>query len=319
VPVVPEPLGGEAMDQLGGLAALREGERAQPPFDEHGLEARGFGERRAAHGELGIDQRRVPEHDGAFGARRRIVADHGDALAEQRRAELAGVRDGCRCEDELRLGAVDPGEAPQAPQHVRDMRAEDSAVDVRLVDDHVAQVRQYVTPAVVVRQQADVDHVRVREDQVRPRADLPALLDRRVAVVDRRLEPRDPVARERLELVLRERFRRVEVERAALGLPRELIEHRQVERESLARCRPGRDDDVLTARSRVPYLALVRVEPRHTDRIAHPLIEAVRQVGEPRLAFRLGAEVGDLLALEEPFPAEDVDAHGFSQAEARPS
>ena len=48
------------------------------------------------------------------------------------------------------------------------MRAEDAAVDVRLVDDDEAQVRENVSPAVVVREHADVEHVRVREDDVRP-------------------------------------------------------------------------------------------------------------------------------------------------------
>jgi hypothetical protein len=56
------------------------------------------------------------------------------------------------------------------------VRAEDAAVDVRLVDDDVAQVVQHVRPTVVVRQHADVEHVGVREDDVRPAADLPAAL-----------------------------------------------------------------------------------------------------------------------------------------------
>ena len=101
------------------------------------------------------------------------------------RHELAGVRDGRRREQELWLGVVDPREPTQPAQHVRDVRAEDAAVHVRLVDDDVAEVREDVAPAVVVRQDADVEHVRVREDEVRPLADLPAALARRVAVVDR--------------------------------------------------------------------------------------------------------------------------------------
>jgi len=89
--VVAEPLRGEAVNQLGGLPALREGERAQAAFDEHRLEARRLCERRCPQRELGINEGRVPEHDGSLGARRRIVAHHGDAIAEQRAAELAGV------------------------------------------------------------------------------------------------------------------------------------------------------------------------------------------------------------------------------------
>ena len=45
------------------------------------------------------------------------------------------------------------------------MRSEDAAVHVRLVDDDVAEVREHVAPAVVVREDADVEHVRVRQDR----------------------------------------------------------------------------------------------------------------------------------------------------------
>jgi hypothetical protein len=127
------------------------------------------------------------------------------------------------------------------------VRAEDAAVDVRLVDDDVAEVREHVSPAVVVREDADVEHVRVREDEVRPLADLPAALARRVAVVDRRLQALEPQLAERARLVLRERLRRVEVERARLRLARDRVEHGQVERERLPGRRARRDDDVLAA------------------------------------------------------------------------
>ena len=40
----------------------------------------------------------------------------------------------------------------------------------------------------MVREDADVEHVRVREDDVRPLADLPAPLGLGVAVVDRRAQ-----------------------------------------------------------------------------------------------------------------------------------
>ena len=125
----------------------------------------------------------------------RVVADHGRLDAEQRVRELARVRDRRRGEQELRLGAVDARQPPQAAQHVRDVRAEHAAVDVRLVDDDVAEVVQHVRPEVVARQHADVEHVGVREHEVRPLADLPAPLLRRVAVVDRGAHAAAPRAR----------------------------------------------------------------------------------------------------------------------------
>ena len=136
-----EPVGGEAVDQLGRLAALREADRAQAASDEPGQQLRRLAERARAQAELGVEERRVPERDRPLGARRRVVADDRPRRApSSARAELAGVRDRRRGEQELRLGAVDPREPPQPPQDVRDVRAEDAAVDVRLVDDDVAEV-----------------------------------------------------------------------------------------------------------------------------------------------------------------------------------
>ena len=187
--VVAEPVGGEAVDQLRRAAALGETERAQAALDQVGQQLRGLAEGARAEAELLVGERRVPEGDRPLGPRRGVVADHGRLDAEQPRAELAGVRDRRRGEQELRLGAVDPREPPQPPQDVGHVGAEDAAVDVRLVDDHVGEVREHVTPAVVVRQHAHVEHVRVGEDQVCPLAHLPAAVDGRVAVVDSHLQP----------------------------------------------------------------------------------------------------------------------------------
>ena len=192
VPVLAsEPVCSESVDQLSRLAALREAERAQPARDELGHQPRGLAEGAGAKPELHVDQRRVPERDRPLGARRGVVAEHGHVDAQQRARQLAGVRDRRRGEEELRVGSVDPRDPAEAAEDVADVRAEDAAVDVRLVDDDVGQVREHVSPAVVVRQDADVEHVGVGEDEVRPLADLPAALGLGVAVVDRRAEARD--------------------------------------------------------------------------------------------------------------------------------
>ena len=83
------------------------------------------------------------------------------------------------------LRAVGAGEPPQPAQHVGHVRAEHPAVDVRLVDHHPGEVGEHVAPVAVVGQHAHVQHVRVGQDQVGALADRPALLARRVAVVDR--------------------------------------------------------------------------------------------------------------------------------------
>ena len=104
--------------------------------------------------------------------------------------------------------AVHGREPPQAPQDVADVRAEDAAVHVSLVDDDVLEVREHVAPAVVMGKDAKVEHVRVGEDGVRPRPHLAPLVDRRVAVVDRRAHAGHAKSGEAARLILRERLGR---------------------------------------------------------------------------------------------------------------
>ena len=231
-----------------------------PVGDEAGEEPGRVRERARARAELLVEQLGVPEHDLPVGPRRRVDVDDPDVEPGQARGELAGVRDRRRREDEHGLGAVGEREPAQPAKHVRDVRAEDAAVHVRLVDHDDAQVVERVAPAVVVREDADVEHVGVREDRVRGPADVRPPLDRRVAVVDRRAEAAQAERGEPARLVLRERLRRIEVERPRRRLARDRVERRQREREGLPRRRPGRDDDVLAARDRLPRLRLVRVE-----------------------------------------------------------
>ena len=91
--------------------------------------------------------------------------------AGQTLGELDRIGDRRAREQEARLAAVDRGDAAQAPEHVRDVGAEHAAVHVRLVDDHERQVREQLAPRGVVGQDPDVEHVGVREDQVRALAD----------------------------------------------------------------------------------------------------------------------------------------------------
>ena len=268
------------MDQLDGLAALREADRPLARRDEAGEQARRIAEGAGADAQLGVDQLRVPERDRPLGRRRGVAVDHRRRLAEQRLRKLRRVRDRRRREHELRLRPVRAGEPPEAAEDVRDVRAEDAAVDVRLVDDDVAEVREHVAPAVVVRQDADVEHVRVGQDHVRPLADLPAALALGVAVVDRRLDALDAEGRERPRLILRERLRRVEVERPALRLACEQVEHGQVEGEALAARRARRHDRVAARAQRLPGLGLVPVErrdPLADERRGDPRVEVVRE------------------------------------------
>jgi hypothetical protein len=104
---------------------------------------------------------------------------------------------------------------------------------VSLIDDDVAEVLEDVTPAVVMRQEPDVQHVGVRKDEVGPLPDLPALLGWCVAVIDRRAQAWQLELGEAPRLILGERLRGVEVERPLLRVGCERVEHGQVEGEGL--------------------------------------------------------------------------------------
>ena len=249
-----------------------------PRSDEVGHQLRGIGQRATSLPELLVEERRVPERDGPLGLRRSVVTDHREVEPDERVGELAGVADRRRGEQELRFRSVDAGQSPEAAQHVGDVRAEDAAVDVRLVHHDEAQVREDVAPAVVMWQDADVEHVRVGQDEVRPLPDLPAALALGVAVVDRRLDALDLQLVECPNLVLGERLRRIEVERTLLRLLGERGEHGQVEGEALPAGGAGGDDDVLAARRRVPGFGLVGVERVDPMRF-QPLAKWGRQVG----------------------------------------
>ena len=293
------------MDQLDRFAALREADRPQPMRDEAGQQPRGVAEGTGAHAQLGVDQLGVPERDRPLGRRRGVAVDHGRRLAEQRFGELRRVRDRRRGEHELRLRSVRPGEPAEPPEDVADVRSEDAAVDVCLVDDDEAEVREHVAPAVVVRQHAHVEHVRVGQNDVRPFADLPAPLALGVAVVDRRLDALDAEGLQRAGLILRERLGRVEVERPALRLAREQVEHGQVEREALAAGGAGRDDRVAAVPERLPRLGLVAVErgdPLRDESGRDARVEIVRKRLAPAAARGLDREVHHFLTDQDLLP-----------------
>ena len=307
-----DALGREPVDELCRLPALREADRAQAARGQLRQEARRVSERARAQAELGVEERWVPDDDLPLGARRRVAVDHGRALSGELERELAGVRDRRGGEQELRLGVIDSREPAEPPEDVRDVRPEHASVDVRLVDDDVAEVCQDVSPAVVVGEDADMEHVRVGEDDVRPLADLPAALARRVAVVDRRLESLQAELGQRPRLVLRERLRRVEVERPRLRLASDRVEDGKVECEGLSRRRPGGDDDVLAAPRGFPDLRLVAIEggdAGRDERGRDARVEVVRQRLELRVAGWLDARVRDLVALEEVGPARSDGRH----------
>ena len=187
-----------------------------PLLDQLRKHLGGLVQRRPAHTQLLVEQRRVPHRHPSRRLRRRVAVDElkvvesGEPLGEFNRVGDRGAG-----QQKARLGAVDRGDSPQPPQHVANVRAEHAAVDVRFVDDHEREVREQVAPRGVVRKDPDVEHVRVGDHQVAALADRGPLGARRVAVVDRgadRLVQPEPV--QRAGLVLGERLGRIQIERA---------------------------------------------------------------------------------------------------------
>ena len=62
---------------------------------------------------------------------------------------------------------MQPAHPAQAADDVGDVAPEHAPVDVRVIDDDVAQVPECAGPAEVLGEDADVQHVRVGQDDLR--------------------------------------------------------------------------------------------------------------------------------------------------------
>ena len=194
-------------------------------------------------------------------AARRRRRSRSRSTPSERVRELARVRDRRRREHELRLGAVDAREPPQPPEDVARRasrrRRGRRAPRRRRRSGGCAARRAHRSWRGSTPTWSMSGFVRMRFAHLRI---CQRCSCRRVAVVDRRTHARHGELAERARLVLRERLRRIEVERAVLRLARERVEHGQVEGERLARRGAGRDDQVPAALRGLPGLGLMRVE-----------------------------------------------------------
>ncbi len=313
-----EPRPREALDQLDAAARVQEADRPHLALDELGEQRGCLRQRGGAPAEPLVDERWVPHCDLALCPRGAVAVDELELEPGQALGELERVGDRRAREHEARLGSIRAREPAQAAQHVGDVRAEHAAVDMRLVDHDPGEVGEHIAPGAVVGQDAHVQHVRIREHEVRALADLAALLPRRVAVVDRVAEVAPAEAGERAGLVLCERLGRIEVEGARGQVGRERVEHGQVERERLAARGACRDDRVAPASGfeRVRLVGPERLDSHLRETLAHGRMEVVRQrLGEARLrAFdRRRDELLVAPGLENSFPGvrRPDSAHGL--------
>ena len=256
-----------AQDQLDELSAGREADDALVVAHQLRDEVDGLVDARGALAGGLVEQRGVPQRDVAAGARRAVVVDNRHVDAGERTERLVRIAHGGGGKKKLRRGAVERSAAAQPADHVRDMAAEHPAVDVRLVDDDRAEARQPLVPAVVVRADADVDHVGVAEHEVRLGA-REATAARVAIAVDQR-DAQVAAQAERVQaagLVLRQRLGGGEIERAAVRLSQERLKHRHGVRERLAAGRARGDADVVALTREGDRLGLMR--PERGDAVA---------------------------------------------------
>ena len=265
-----QPVAGGQGDGLRAAPGPDERERRDLRLDQRGEQVRGLGRRGPAspHLGVGVQQGRLPQGEGDRRAGRAVLGHRGHFQAGELARALFRVADGGRGEDEdrLRPGSlpghrVVRGDAAQPAQDLGDVRAEDPAVPVALVDDDDPQAAEEAAPAGVVRQQPAVHHVRVGQQVVGVRLGPGPLGQRGVAVVAGGADPAQPEVAHRLELVGGQRLGRREVEHGAA------VEHRRQGRREvagrLAGGRPCGDDHVRSGPGEPRGLRLVR--PRGGD------------------------------------------------------
>ena len=178
------------------------------------------------------------------------------------------------------------------------MAAEDTAVHVRLVQYHVAQLMQELGPAFVARQDADVKHVRVAEEDGRRASQERPLVLRGVPVVDGRDDAGHVEPVELACLVLGERLGGEEEEGARLRVGGEGLEGGQLVAEALAARRPRADDDVVAGRQQVARGGLMTVKRMNAGReecFAQRGRQIVGKVGGAAAPRRLVRHGHDLL------------------------
>ena len=131
----------------------------------------------------------------------------------------------------MRIRAVKTRDAPQPPQHVGQVAAEDAAIGVQFVQHHIAQIFEEALPARVMRQDSRVQHVRVGQHDVPALANGFARVGGRVAVIGEDAEAMVEARGQIMQfgqLILRQGFGGEQVQRARVRIFEHRVQHRQV-------------------------------------------------------------------------------------------
>ena len=151
---------------------------------------------------------------------------------------LAGVGHSGRAEDKARIGAVQSADALQSAYQAGDMSPQNPAIDMGLVQHHVAQVSKKGGPGGMVGQNAHAEHIRIRENDMGLTAHPRAGTRRRVAVICAVAYVPQPGMGgqfvQRAQLILGQRLGGKEIKRPSHGIGQDRFECRRVVAERLA-------------------------------------------------------------------------------------
>jgi hypothetical protein len=128
---------------------------------ELGEDERALGQEAAAFSFFLVQERGVPEDHTPLPRGGAVVVHERERQPREALGQLLRVGNRRARHDEARIPAVQSRHPPQASQDRRHVRPEDASQDVRLVDRHELEVAQEVAPGIVVRQDTDVQHIRV--------------------------------------------------------------------------------------------------------------------------------------------------------------
>ena len=120
--------------------------------------------------------------------RRAVIVDKDDLLLNELFEKLLRIGDRGRAADELGGRPVERRNAFQTPDEVGQMAPENAPVRVDLVDNDVLQVLEQLDPLRVMGQDALMEHVGIRHDDVPHESDGLPRRNRRVSVERVRLD-----------------------------------------------------------------------------------------------------------------------------------
>ncbi len=172
-------------------------------------------------------------------------------------------------------------------------------VHVHIVQHDVAQRPQERCPAEVLREDPDVQHVGVGQEDPRLPPQPAALLRRRIPIVGARRDP-EPELVHRVDLILGQGLRRVEEQRPGVRIGEQRLGHGQQVAQRLAARGPRRHDHRLPGARGLQGFGLVREQPRDPappERLLEQARERARECAVPRGPRGEQPRVDDLVSV----------------------